>query len=60
MYSFTSRLGVQSQVTSFPPAATLLRKMKDKNDILLIFKYSVTSSIPCSYLSQKLDTKAGI
>lgn len=59
-HSFTSRFGDHSQVTSFPTAATLLRKTKDQNDIVLIFKYSVTSSVPHTYLSQNLGTKAGI
>lgn len=50
----------QNQVTSFATAATLLRKTKDQNDIVLSFKYSVTSSVPCTYLNQNLGTKADI
>lgn len=59
-HGFTSGFVNQNQVTSFPTAATLLMKTKDQNGIILIFKYSVTSSIPCTYLTQNLVTKAGI
>lgn len=59
-HGFTRGLVDQNQVTSFPIAATLLRKTKDQNDIVLSFKYSVTSSIPCTYLNQNLGTKADI